>query len=219
MPEGRDADPARVVDLHLAGDRVVIAVVEDAVPGRAAAGHHGGPGRGRHGRDRSSGASREAAPARKASRLGISPRCAHRVEHGPGRAVQAQDDQSIDGLRHDIGSSTAPRSGGGSAGNPGSSGCGVRSGFRGSSPAGEAGLDVDVEIGRVVVGRPGAARPSTDRCGEPAGAASRRPAGPPRPGGAQSTIRRDQLRRPRGRIRRGRRLDRRAPSPSAGTCW
>ena len=34
--------------------------------------------------------------------VGHQPPLPHRVQHGPGRAIEAQDNQSIDGLRHGI---------------------------------------------------------------------------------------------------------------------
>ena len=45
LPDRRHADPARMVDLHPSFGGVIVAVVEDAVPRRPAAGHHGRPGR------------------------------------------------------------------------------------------------------------------------------------------------------------------------------
>ena len=44
----------------------------------------------------------EAARARIRVEVGHQPPLSHRVQHGPGCAVQAQDEQSIDGLWHGI---------------------------------------------------------------------------------------------------------------------
>ena len=74
LPERRHADPARVVDLHPARGRVVIAMVEDAVPRRVAAGHHRRPGGRRDRRNRSRAGSRARRPWSRASRFGIRPR-------------------------------------------------------------------------------------------------------------------------------------------------
>ncbi len=101
VPDGRDADPAGVVDLHPPFGGVVIAVIEHAVPRWPAAGHHGRPCRRRDRRDdrpqRSGGGAGEIRVE-----VGHQPPLSHRVEHAPGRTVQAQDKQSIDGLRHGI---------------------------------------------------------------------------------------------------------------------
>ena len=87
-----------MVDLEPVGGGVEVAVVEDAVPGGVAPGHHRRPG----GR----GDGRDAAPERpvggsgeQSVEVGHHPPPPHRVEHRPGRAVESEDNQAF-GLRH-----------------------------------------------------------------------------------------------------------------------
>ena len=150
MPDGRDADPARVIDFHPAFGGVVIAMVEDPVPRRAAAGHHGGPGRGRDRGDRR--AERPGCGAgEEGVEVGHQAPLPHRVQHAPGRTVQAQDDQSIDGLRHRMGPQQPRGPARGSPRNRARQAAVEWIGDSRSRCGADAVIDVDLEFGRIVV--------------------------------------------------------------------